>query len=237
MPGCVCKRGGPGTRHPDLPGWWGALGLSLSKRGLQTGTAEGRAAGRLGESDTQVYYRKLNPLFGESLHCHHIRLGTERRRTKDAPCLSPGNSGPKAEARHQIQLRKRGDQPGRPRAVPAAAPDPRVVRAREGMGALRLLSPLAREAGGPAPGEKVEEKPYEDSRALLVAGRVGRDWGVSGTQEREEGRGTVRGRRRGRGMKKGSEDETGSRPDGSSNPGGWCVCGGVTWRRPRQGQW
>ena len=91
---------------------------------------------------------------------------------------------------------------------------------------------MAREAGGPAPGEKVEEKPYEDSRALLVAGRVGRDWGVSGMQDREEGRGSVRGRRRGRGMKKGSEDETGSRPDGSSNPGGWCVWGGHMAQTP-----
>ena len=144
----MCKRGGPGTRHPDLPGWWGALGLSLSKRRLQTGTAGGRAAGRLGASDTQVYYRKLNPLFGESLHCHHIRLGTERRRTKDAPCLSPGNSGPKAEARHQIQLRMRGDQPGRPGAVPAAAPDPGAARAREGMGA-QGSTPVSSEAPQP----------------------------------------------------------------------------------------
>lgn len=59
---------------------------------------------------------------------------------------------------------------------------------------MRLLSlPLAREAGGPAPGEKVEEKPCEDPRALLVAGRVGRDGvggvRVTGMQAREEGRG------------------------------------------------
>lgn len=70
---------------------------------------------------------------------------------------------------------------------------------------------MAREAGGPAPGEKVEEKPCEDPRALLVAGRVGRDGvggvRVTGMQAREEGRGMPRGRRRGQGMK-GLEDET-----------------------------
>lgn len=47
---------------------------------------------------------------------------------------------------------------------------------------------MAREAGGPAPGEKVEEKPCEDTRALLVAGRVGRDGGA-GHRNAGEGRG------------------------------------------------
>lgn len=68
--------------------------------------------------------------------------------------------------------------------------------------------PLAREAGGRTPGEKVEEKPCEDPRALLVAETVGKDWGVTGMQAREEGRGKPRGRRRGWGMKKGPKDKT-----------------------------
>lgn len=110
----MCAKGGPWNQTPR-PAWVvAALGLSLSKRGLQTGTAGGRAAGRWGESDTQVYSRKLNPLFGEGLPCHRIRLGTESRRVKDAPCLSPGNSGSKAEARHQSPLRKRGTSQGGP---------------------------------------------------------------------------------------------------------------------------
>lgn len=86
--------------------------------------------------------------------------------------------------------------------MPAAAPDPGAAQAREGMRA-QGSTPVSAEAPQPlgqrgrraSPGEKVEEKPCEDPRALLVAGRVGRDWGVSGTQEREEGRGMVRGRR------------------------------------------
>ena len=37
MPGCVCKRGGPGTRHPDLPGWWRRLASLLANAGFRRG--------------------------------------------------------------------------------------------------------------------------------------------------------------------------------------------------------
>ena len=54
---------------------------------------------------------------------------------------------------------------------------------------LRLLSSLAREAGGLAPGKKVGKKPCENSRVLLVTGRMGGGLAVTGWQEREEGSG------------------------------------------------
>lgn len=67
---------------------------------------------------------------------------------------------------------------------------------------------MARKAGGPAPGEKVEEKPCENPRTLLVAGMVGRDGGSHRNAGKGRGQGDAQRERRGRGMKKGPKDET-----------------------------
>lgn len=143
----VCAEGGPWNQTPR-PAWvvGGAWPLSYQTR-ASDGDRWGPSSWAFGGIRHAGLLQEIKSS-GESLHCHRVRLGTERRRTKDAPCLSPGNSGPKAEARHQIQLRKRRDQPGRPGAVPAAAPDPGAARAREGMGA-QGSTPVSSEAPQP----------------------------------------------------------------------------------------
>lgn len=75
--GYLCRRG-TRTRHPNLPeGCWPSL--PPGKLEFQTRAAQSREAGcweLLGDSNTQVHYRKLQPRFGESLHVHQVKLGT-----------------------------------------------------------------------------------------------------------------------------------------------------------------
>lgn len=74
--GYMCKRQ-TRTRHPDLPGgcWTSLPANSSSTRGLPRAETLG-VWELLGDSNTQVHYRKLQPQFRESLHFHQIKLGT-----------------------------------------------------------------------------------------------------------------------------------------------------------------